>query len=152
MTAERKMVKLIAIVEKNFGLSFNGEIPWSFEEDRKFFHESTENSVVIMGRNTFFSHENFPLKNRINCVITKNKIPNIECFESLEDALKKYPDCWIIGGEKLYNYALEKNLADEIIITQVNQEYDADTFLNCEYLKKFKRELIKKGNNFCIWN
>ena len=145
------MIRLIAIVEKNFGLSKNGEIPWEFGEDRSFFQKMTLNSVVIMGKNTFFSHKNFPLKNRVNCVITKKVIPNIICFPTLEEAIKNYPDAWIIGGAQLYNYALQKNLVDEAIITQVNQEYEADTFLSTKYLKNFDRKLMKEEKNYKIW-
>lgn len=145
------MIKLIAIVEKNFGLSKNGKIPWEFSEDRAFFQKMTRDSVVIMGRNTFFSHKNFPLKNRINCVITKINIPNVICFSTLEEAIKNYSDAWIIGGAQLYNYALRKYLVDEVIITQVNQKYEADTFLETKYLEKFTKELLKKEGNYNVW-
>lgn len=145
------MIKLIAIVEKNFGLSKNGKIPWEFSEDRAFFQKMTRDSVVIMGRNTFFSHKNFPLKNRINCVITKINIPNVICFSTLEEAIKNYSDAWIIGGAQLYNYALRKYLVDEAIITQVNQKYEADTFLETKYLEKFTKELLKKEGNYNVW-
>ena len=145
------MLKLIAIVDKNFGISKNRKIPWEFSEDRALFQKLTHNSVVIMGRNTFFSHQNFPLKNRINCVITKRAIPNAICFSTLEEAIKNYPYAWIIGGAQLYNYALQKNLIDEAIITQVDQEYEADTFLDVEYLKNFDRELLKKEKNYSVW-
>ena len=145
------MIRLIAIVEKNFGLSKNGKIQWEFEEDRAFFQKLTRNSVVIMGRNTFFSHKNFPLKDRINCVITKTDIPDAICFPTLEEAIENYPDAWIIGGAQLYNYALQKDLIAEAIITQVNQEYDADTFLDTKYLESFNRKLMIKKENYCIW-
>lgn len=146
-----RMIRLIAIVEKNFGLSKNGKILWEFEEDRAFFQKLTRNSIVIMGRNTFFSHKNFPLKDRINCVITKTDIPDAICFPTLEEAIENYPDAWIIGGAQLYNYALQKDLIAEAIITQVNQEYDADTFLDTKYLESFNRKLMIKKENYCIW-
>lgn len=145
------MIKLIAIVEKNFGISKDRKIPWEFKEDRALFQKLTKNSVVIMGRNTFFSHKNFPLKGRINCVITKTSIPNVTCFSTLEEAIENYPDAWIIGGAQLYNYSLQKNLIDEAITTHVNQEYEADTFLNAKYLKNFDRELLKKEESYSIW-
>jgi len=142
---------LIAVVEKNFGLSKNGKIPWEFEEDRAFFQKLTRNSVVIMGRNTFFSHKNFPLKDRTNCIITKTEIPNAICFSTLEKAIESYPNAWIIGGAQLYNHALQKGLIDEAIITRVNQEYQADTFLDMKYLENFDRELLKREKNYSIW-
>ena len=145
------MIKMIAIVEKKFGLSKGGEIPWEFDEDRAIFQKLTQNSVVIMGRNTFFSHRNFPLKNRTNCVITKTDIPNAICFPTLEEALQNYPDAWIIGGSQLYNYALRKNLVDEAIISRVNREYEADTFLDMKHLENFDWELMIKEKNYSIW-
>lgn len=145
------MIKLLAIVEKNFGLSKNGKIPWEFSEDRNLFQKLTLNSAVIMGRNTFFSHKNFPLKNRINCVITKTDIPNVICFSTLEEAIENYPNAWIIGGAQLYNYALQKNLIDEAIITQINRGYDADKFLDVKYLENFTKELLKKEQNYSVW-
>lgn len=145
------MIRLIAIVDKSFGLSKNGKIPWEFCEDRALFRKLTLNSVMIMGRNTFFSHKNFPLKDRINCVITKTNIPNAICFSTLEEAIKNYPDAWIIGGAQLYNYALQKNLIDEVIITQVHQEYDADKFLDVKYLEKFDKKIAKKEKNYKVW-
>jgi len=145
------MIKLIAIVEKNFGLSKNGEIPWEFAEDRKLFQRLTKNSVVIMGKNTFFSHKNFPLKDRDNCVITKENISNAINFPTLEEAIEHYPDAWIIGGAQLYNYALRHNLIDEAIITLVSQEYEADTFLDVHYFKHFDRQLIIQKGNYSVW-
>ena len=45
-------------------------IPWYLPEDLKHFRELTENNIVIMGRNTFESLPNGPLKNRLNIVIS----------------------------------------------------------------------------------
>lgn len=132
------MLKLIAIVEQNFGLSLNGTIPWESTEDRYLFNQLTENSTVIMGRNTFFSHKNFPLKNRKNIVITKINIPNVSCFPHIEDAIKQEPNAWIIGGSQIYNYSLQKNLIDIAVISQVRFSHKADTFLNNDYLYNFK--------------
>ncbi|MBQ3564707.1 MAG: dihydrofolate reductase [Alphaproteobacteria bacterium] len=145
------MIKLIAIVEKNLGIAENGKIPWEFEEDRKFFREKTLNSIVIMGRKTFESIPNAPLKNRKNCVITKKNIQNdVECFRTLEEAVQKYPSCWIIGGAQLYNYALEKNVVQYMLITHVNAEYNPDIFLNRNHLSKFSKTILKKADNYTI--
>jgi len=145
------MIKLLAIVERNFGLSKDGKIPWEFREDRALFKKLTKDSVVIMGRNTFFSHKNFPLKDRVNCVITKQTIPKVVCFSSLEEAIKNYPDAWIIGGAEIYNYALQKDLIDEAIITKVNREYEADKFLEVKYLENFDRELLINKTDYSTW-
>lgn len=132
------MLKLIAIVEKNFGISLNGTIPWEFPEDRLMFYELTKGSTVIMGRYTFFSSKNFPLKDRNNIVITKSKIPNVTCFSDVQEVLKTYPNAWIIGGAQLYNYVLKNNLIDLAVITHLHKAYKADRFINKDYLQNLK--------------
>lgn len=152
------LIKLIAIVDEDWGVSKNGTVPWSFEDDLKFFKNVTSNSTIIMGRKTFFSIQKAPLKNRINCVISstlkKTKISknfdNIFVFPSLEKAIKQYPNSWIIGGAKLYNYALKNNLVDWAIITQVHQKFSADNFMDTNFLKLFRKEIIFEGNNYDI--
>ena len=114
---QRPKLKMIAIVDSEYGLAKNGEIPWSFAEDLKFFYRKTKNNIVIMGRRTFESLS-APLKNRANYVISKklardetadferltskeegNEVPtpntlisknfkNVFIFDSLENALE----------------------------------------------------------------
>lgn len=145
-------VKLIAVVDKNFGISKNGSIPWSFKEDLLFFKKVTENRPVIMGRTTFFSIKNAPLPNRVNCVISKNEkiVTGAFVFDSPEAAIEKYRGAWIIGGEKIFNYALSHELVDYAVITQVNKNYNADTFLDCEKIsdeKKFQKTVLFRDEN-----
>lgn len=41
-------------MDENNSLSKDGIIPWKSKKDLKFFANKTKNSVVIMGRNTYF--------------------------------------------------------------------------------------------------
>ena len=155
------LLKMIAIVDSEFGIAKNGKIPWSFEEDLKFFREKTLHNIVIMGKVTFFSIQNAPLPDRINYIISKSlksSIPNTKIFPSLEAALenienfsnKKIPEVWLIGGASLYNYALEKNLIDEAFITQVHQNFFADQFINSKFLKNMNHEIIFSEKKYRI--
>ncbi len=141
---------MIAIVDSEYGLAKNGEIPWSFAEDLRFFYQKTKNDVVIMGRRTFESL-GAPLKNRINYVISQTiskDSQNIFVFDSLEKALEhiekqqKIPEIWIIGGAELCNYVLERNLIDEAYITKVAKNFHADLFLKISLLNYLKKELL----------
>ncbi|MDR0631674.1 MAG: dihydrofolate reductase [Holosporaceae bacterium] len=144
------MIKLIAIVDSHWGISKNGEIPWSFREDMEFFRKKTTNSVVVMGKNTFLSLPDRPLKNRINCVISRDAaIHGVENFKSLEDVTVEYDDFWIIGGAKLYNYALENNLVDYALITMANQNHNADKFLDL-FPEKFRQKTVFCGARYLI--
>ncbi|MDR0677487.1 MAG: dihydrofolate reductase [Holosporaceae bacterium] len=144
------MIKLIALVDSDFGISKNGTIPWSFSEDLKFFYKKTTGSIVVMGRNTFFSLSKGPLKNRINCVISKTleSTDDIEIFYSLEEV--PYQDFWIIGGGQLYNYALKNDLVDYALISQVHDNYHADIFINRQRLKKMSQNVLFSNAKYSI--
>lgn len=149
------MIKIIAIVDADFGISKNGGIPWSFGEDLRFFREKTINQTIIMGRKTFFSLPHGPLKNRQNYVVSrkfKNMAGADKVFESLESAVASHPDSWIIGGASIFNYALAYGLVDYAIITKVKNRYDADTFLSaCELENSFEQKLIEDKKKFAIF-
>jgi dihydrofolate reductase len=135
------MIKLIAAVDSNFGIAKNGKIPWNIPDDLRFFREKTIDGTVAMGKNTFFSISRRPLERRINCVVSTTLAPIVgaEIFRSPEDILKKYDDFWIIGGARLYNYALENNLVDYALITRVHKNYNADQFILPSFEKNFSR-------------
>lgn len=146
------MIKLIATVDVNLGISKNGEIPWSFKEDLQFFKKQTENSVVAMGRKTFFSIPNSPLKNRINCVLSKkiSKIKGVEIFTNIDSLLNKYNDIWIIGGAEIYNVFLQKKLIEYAIITEVYEDFNADNFINKLYISEFEKKIIHSNKKYSL--
>lgn len=151
------MIKLIAVVDEKFGVSKNGGIPWSFREDLKFFKTHTENRVVVMGRKTFFTIPNAPLKNRINCVVSKTLKTlenNAELFSSLEAVIEKYKniyDIWIIGGAELYNYSLNKKMIEYALVTQVHKDFEADNFLDTFLLSDFQKKILFDSKNYSIY-
>ena len=145
------MIKLIAVVDSNWGVAKNGKIPWSFSEDRRFFCEKTLYGTVVMGKNTFFSLCR-PLPNRKNCVVSRSMEPTsgASIFRSIEEVIAIHTDFWLIGGADLYNYALKNNLVEYAIITRVNKNYDADKFINLAGLKKFSQTVIFKSKEYSI--
>ncbi|MDR1375463.1 MAG: dihydrofolate reductase [Holosporaceae bacterium] len=157
------MIRLIAVVDADFGVSKCGKIPWGFSEDRQLFQARTKNCVLAMGKNTFEETEEMPLKGRINCVVsrelslrssqddygTKYKT-NVRIFRALEDVCAKYADFWLIGGAKLYNYALKKDLVGYALITRVHQCHNADTFLDSFQLEKFSRKILEENDRYSI--
>jgi dihydrofolate reductase len=147
------MIKLIALVDAEFGISKKGEIPWRFREDIDLFYQKTKNKVVVMGKSTFFSIPGGSLKNRVNCVIstTLNSSDKIRVFRSFEDFILEYEDdFWIIGGAHLYNYALKANLVDYALITQVHKNHCADKFIDTSYLGKFSKKIFFRGHGYSI--
>jgi dihydrofolate reductase len=158
------MIGLIAIVDERFGVAKNGDIPWRFPEDMRFFYEKTKNCAVAMGRRTFFSIKKMPLRSRINCVISRTLRKSvidemfpafsgqIEIFRSLESAIERYSDLWIIGGAETYNYALRQNLVEYALITQVHRDHQADIFLHKPpLLLNFAEKTIEENEKYSVY-
>jgi len=110
------MIKIIAAVSSNGVIGVNNSLPFHYPEDLKHFRESTLNSVIIMGRNTFESIGSKPLPKRRNIVISKSKL-SVECYTSLNEALSqiKEDNIWLIGGASIYQEGM--SVADEIVLT-----------------------------------
>ena len=146
---------IVAIDEKN-GIGKKGTIPWYIPEDLKYFSRLTKgngNNAVIMGRKTYESIGK-ALPKRKNLVLTRdtsfNKDKNdIYCFssiESIEENLKteKYNEVWVIGGASLYNSFITK--VNELYVTEIDGDFDCDTFFVDDYEKLFdKIEVIGKN-------
>jgi dihydrofolate reductase len=146
------MVKLIALTDSEWGISRNGEIPWRFPEDSRFFREKTLNTVTVMGRKTFLSIPDRPLKNRINCVVSRTLEPTsgVRIFASPADVTVEYDDFWVIGGARLFSYFLESDLADYALITRVHEKHNADRFINPLHPEKFSSKIIFQSEKYSI--
>ena len=146
------MIKLIAIVDSDFGVSKNGKIPWSFSDDLRFFREKTEGGVVVMGKKTYFSIPEPPLKNRINCVLSRSasSIDGAEIFSDIDSVVAKYPDMWVIGGADIYNQFLEKDLIQYAVIIKVHKSFDADKFINKNLLANFEMKTLFASEAYSI--
>lgn len=115
-------IALIAAIAKNNAIGYDNKLLYWLPNDLKRFKELTNGKTIIMGSNTFRSLPKGALPNRRNIVLSKKetKLPNVEVFSSLESALNTCNDnetIFIIGGGKLYNYAIE--IADILYITKV---------------------------------
>ena len=126
---------LIAAADRNWAIGNGGKLLYSLPRDMKFFRETTQNSVVVMGRKTLESFPGGnPLKNRVNIVLTRNsnyqKDGVITCQDAdkLEEILKDYNDknIFVIGGEEIYRLLLPQ--CTKAYITRVDAEAEADAF------------------------
>ncbi len=118
-------------------------IPWHYSEDLKRFKRLTIGKTVIMGRNTWESLPIKPLPERRNIVITRSLIENVECFKSINEALKTCEgDIWFIGGAGIYEEAMD--LADCIDMTLVPDSISGN---NCIYFPKVGNEWQESKEN-----
>jgi dihydrofolate reductase len=143
---------LVAAVSKNNVIGNYGKLPWHIPQELQNFKEITLGYPVIMGRKTWSSLKN-PLPGRINIVLTRNKCylkhnQNVRFFNSFEDALKSVASekSFIIGGAELYSQTI--NIADEMILSIINGDYEGDTFFPNFDKSKWELENVKSFPEF----
>lgn len=130
MTGTLPSITLIAALDRNRGIGFEGDMPWRLPGELKHFKETTMGKPIVMGRKTWESIGS-ALPGRQNIVITRQsdyQAPGCDVVSSLENALKIAvgDEVMIIGGGMLYTQALP--LAERMVLTLVNGEYPADTW------------------------
>jgi dihydrofolate reductase len=142
----KQRITIIAAAASNDALGKDNKLIWHLSKDLQHFKTLTNGHAVIMGRKTF---ESMPraLPNRTNIVITRQsdyQAENIMVTSSLSEALtlaKDDPRPFIIGGGEIYKEAM--SVADEIELTRVHADFDADTFfpeINSHQWKEVWRE------------
>lgn len=121
-----------------------GKIPWDIREDRVMFRTLTVGSAVVMGRKTWESLP-APLTGRTNIVVSKSGFGNLglnrltvmqkplvimvtDLNEAVNLGYEFHKRVFIIGGEQIYRAALEKNLVEKIFATEIEGNYEGDTY------------------------
>jgi len=81
-----------------------------------------------MGRRTWHSLPNGALPHRENLVLTRQALPDVPCFETLQDALAAASGpVWLIGGQQVYREGMA--VADHIELTRVPVRLGPEPFL-----------------------
>ena len=127
---------LIVAMGKHREIGKDNDLLWRLPRDMQFFKETTQGHTVVMGRKNWESiPDKFrPLPNRKNIVISRNADYNpegailITDLKELDQHLEADKKCFIIGGAQIYQLALEQDLIDEMYITHVHENFDADTY------------------------
>ena len=138
------MFSLIVAIEKQTGgIGYQNDLIVRLKKDMAHFRKTTTNTqeiqkenVVIMGRKTWDSipEKYKPLRNRTNVILsrtmTKQDIQNYDntiLFNSIDSLLeyRKIPETnllfekwFVIGGSQIYKEFIERNLVDEMILTE----------------------------------
>tara|TARA_Y100000590_G_scaffold276390_1_gene310295 strand:- start:6694 stop:7176 length:483 start_codon:yes stop_codon:yes gene_type:complete len=140
-------IHLIWAQDSTGGIGKDGNLPWHIPEDLKNFKKITQDSTIIMGRNTWESLPIKPLPKRRNIVISSHNIKNIEHYSSIDMCIEKLNEeyikkIFVIGGAQIYKEFIYKS--DELHITFIDLETkDVDTFFPLS-LKKIKQMFTKK--------
>lgn len=122
---------LIVARARNGVIGRDNQLPWHLPEDLAFFKRTTMGAPLIMGRKT---HESIgrPLPGRQNIVVTRQsglQFAGCDVVHSLDAALHQCaqaPEAFLIGGSELYAAGID--LADRLLITEIDLEVDGDAF------------------------
>lgn len=124
---------IIAAIAKNRALGKDNKMLWHLPKDFSHFKTTTIGYPMIMGRKTF---ESLPgvLPGRTHIVVSgsgfKNENPQVLQTTSLDDALKiaasMADKVFVIGGGQVYAQSIE--IADKMLLTQVDVTLEADAF------------------------
>jgi dihydrofolate reductase len=149
-------MKLIVACDPKGGIGYNNKLPWTnIRGDLPRFKALTDNSIVVMGRNTWESLPKKPLIGRLNFVVTSQaltlpfgaiQVPNLNHFS-------EYKNAWLIGGAQLINSSWD--MIDEVHLTKTINQYTCDTFIDLLYLENNYTMIRSEFNGdhvYQIWN
>jgi len=141
-----KPISIIVAIAQNHAIGKNNQLLWHIPADLKRFKQLTTGHSIIMGKRTFYSLPIRPLPNRRSIVITDvagEEIDGCTMAYSIEDAIEKMDEekeNFIIGGGSVYRQFMP--FAQQLYLTIVQKDFDADTFLeiDLQYWEIIERE------------
>ena len=138
---------VVGAMSKNRIIGMNGKIPWSIPEDRCNFKRLTNNTVLVVGRKTYEEEEDeCHISHASWCIVisktadeerlgSSKRVKVVRSFSealslarSLVAAQDEQPgetavtQCWVAGGETVYEEALRHPSATEVHLTVVDTE------------------------------
>ena len=164
----------IVSVTRDWGIGLDGDLAVNNRADMRRFVTLTCSGkrpkdaapgellgTVIMGRKTFESLPNGPLKARRNIVVTRNPDyapAGVEVVHSPAEALELVRDTdpetvWLIGGESLYRQMLDHCKAVHVTMNDVDAPADAyfpnlDTYADWELSREEEGGVTEAGVPF----
>ena len=149
-------ISLIVAKSENNVIGKNNELPWHLKDDLQNFKKLTMGHHILMGRKTFESIGK-ALPGRMSLVVSsepKANSENVFWFNSIFRAIKQAErngetELFIIGGEKIYKYAL--SLVDRLYLTEVKATVEGDVYFPQLSLKNWKKvsdqSFVKNAQN-----
>ncbi len=149
------ILSLVAAMAKNRTIGNNNKLIWHLPEDLEFFKTTTKNKIMIMGRKTFDSLPK-TLPNRFHIVISRStpdkQQDRVVFVKGVDESIAKsqelikqgWPDeVTVIGGAEIYKLFIP--IANKIILTELNKDFEGDTFFPEFDKSKFREEVLKRS-------
>lgn len=143
----------IVSVARDWGIGCDGNLLIHNKTDMKYFVEHTLGCTIIMGRRTFESFPNGPLKGRRNIVITRDSSWTHEGVEVVSSpaaaralvASEPGEKVWLIGGASVYKEMLSD--CSRAYVTKHDIVLPADSYFpNLDADPKWHVADVEKGD------
>ncbi len=141
------MINLIAACGHDRVIGNKGKLPWTIEEDWKYFLDTTKDGILIMGRRCYDEFERFASGREV-IALSRNPdqtFARAKKSNSLSDAIetcrKAAKTAWVCGGRKIYEEAIP--LGDRLYLTLIDAPFEGDVFFP-PWEETFCRELSSK--------
>ena len=136
-------MNLIVAADANWGIGKENKLLVSIPADMKFFRTTTTGNVVIMGRKTLESSGRTSLKERVNIVLTRDRITGVAmplwctAWKNLEEVKNIRKTFTLSAGDSIYKQMLP--YCHKAHVTKIDFAYEADTFFpNLDEDKEWK--------------
>ena len=178
----RLVFQLVVAATRQLGIGKDGSLPWKLPGDMKYFreltaktHDAHKRNVVIMGRTTWESipPKFRPLKGRLNLVLSRKRATEeqgaavepgsdgpVTC-SSIQSAMQllaspsvsdSIEHIFVIGGGQVYSEAIRSELCAAIHLTQIDQDFECDTYfpeIDQSRFKLWSAAPPRKDGNTC---
>lgn len=143
----KKLWTAVMAIDDNWGVGYNNKLPWGhIKEDLAHFRDVTMDGIILMGHNTWKGIGSKKLPGRINIVISNSIVEGADYtlsgdMHGMRDIIEDiYPThhVFLIGGAGLVKEAVENNLINGIILSNISGNYTSDTFFDKNILENFK--------------
>lgn len=154
-------MKLVIACDPEGGIGYKNRLPWDkIQGDLPRFKKLTQNSVVVMGRNTWESLPVKPLSKRVNYVLTSDpyslpyrvKHDLIFGFNDINILSRFNQNACIIGGAKLVEASWK--YITSVHLTRTFAKYTCDSFIDLVKLVKdysLRYEEVNVDHTYEIW-
>ena len=141
------MIKMIWAQDLQRNIGYQGKIAWYLPADLQHFKKETLGHVMVMGSKTFTSLPKV-LPKRKHYVLTHHPEkydqikdnPQVKIFTDLaelKNAVQEInDDVYVIGGRTIFDQFMD--LADELIVTQIDSTFKGDVKASQIDMNKFK--------------
>ena len=127
------MLSIIVAKAKNNIIGKDNKLIWKLPEDLKRFKELTTGHTIIMGRKTFESLGRV-LPNRKHIIFSQNpdfkvedhNVRVVHSMLEIQEYIENEEENFVIGGSMIYNLLMP--YVTKMYVTEINQEFEGDTF------------------------